>query len=351
MRDVASHGIKRSLRGALAATAVAAVVGMTSGGAALADPPLPNNASDAAKQVRELQHQAEQLTEDMKKAEDDHEAKKAELARSEAQAAQAEQVANQARGEEERFRGQVDKLTHASYQGARLNKLSALLVSETPDDFLNRASALDALAKDNNDAVKALAAATHQAEDAERTAKDARNRAAQAEQDAARLAVDMKNKSKAMKDQIEKVEEKYAELSGEDQDSLISDGETGVGSIAGAGAAIQAVNAALGKQGSPYVWGAKGPSSFDCSGLMYWAYKQAGVTIGGSTKTQVSEGKSVTASQLKPGDLIFYYSPVSHVSMYIGNGKAVHAPTSGDVVKVTDYKKIGDVTAMRRVAG
>ncbi|MGP4017232.1 NlpC/P60 family protein [Saccharopolyspora sp. 5N708] len=323
---------------------------MTSG-PALADPQLPDNASDAAKQVRDLQHQAEQLVEDKKKAEDDHDAKKAELDRANQEAVQAEGVANQARAEEERFRGQVDRLTHASYQGARLNKLSALLVSETPDDFLDRASALDVLAKDNNDAVKALASATEQAETAERTAQDARNRAVQAEADAARIAEDLKQKTEAMQDQIDKVQERYAELSGEDQDSLLTDGETGVGSIAGAGAAVAAVNAALGAQGSPYVWGAKGPSSFDCSGLMYWAYKKAGVTIGGSTKTQVTEGHSVSASQLKPGDLIFYYSPVSHVAMYIGNGKAVHAPTTGDVVKVTDYKKIGSVTAIRRVAG
>ncbi|MCI2421278.1 NlpC/P60 family protein [Saccharopolyspora sp. K220] len=323
---------------------------MTSG-PALADPQLPDNASDAAKQVRDLQHQAEQLVEDKKKAEDDHEAKKAELDRANQEAGQAEQVANQARAEEERFRGQVDKLTHASYQGARLNKLSALLVSETPDDFLDRASALDVLAKDNNDAIKALASATNQAETAERTAQDARNRAAQAEVDAARIAEDLKQKSKAMDEQIEKVKERYDELSGEDQDSLLTDGETGVGLIGGAGAAVTAVNAALSAQGSPYVWGAKGPSSFDCSGLMYWAYKKAGVTIGGSTKTQVTEGRSVSAGDLKPGDLIFYYSPVSHVAMYIGNGKAVHAPTTGDVVKVTDYKKIGSVTAIRRVAG
>ncbi|KAA5826777.1 NlpC/P60 family protein [Saccharopolyspora hirsuta] len=323
---------------------------MTSG-PALADPPLPDNASDAAKQVRELQHQAEQLTEDMKKAEDDHEAKKAELDRANAEVGQAEQVANQARAEEEKFRGQVDQLTHASYQGARLNKLSALLVSETPEDFLNRASALDALAKDNNDAVKALASARQQAENAERAAQDARNRATQAEADAARLLEDVKTKSKEMDAQIKKVQERYDELTGADRDSLISDGDTGVGLIAGAGAAVKAVNAALSKQGSPYVWGAKGPSQFDCSGLTYWAYKQAGVTLGGSTKTQVTQGRAVSASDLKPGDLIFYYSPVSHVSIYIGNGKAVHAPTTGDVVKVTDYKKIGPINSIRRVAG
>ncbi|MFD0919752.1 C40 family peptidase [Saccharopolyspora rosea] len=349
---MASHRLKRSLRGALTATAVAAAVGISASAApALADPQLPDNASDAAKQVRDLQHQAEQLTEDKKKAEDDHAAKQAELDRANAEAAQAEQVANQARATEEQFREQVDRLTAASYQGARLNKLSALLVSESPNDFLDRASALDALAKDNNDAIKKFSSATHQAEAAEKAAKDARARAAQAEADAARIAADLQAKTQAMQDQINKVQQRYNQLSSADRQSLVSDGDTGVGKLLGSGAAVTAVNAALSKQGSEYVWGAKGPSTFDCSGLMQWAYKQAGVSIGASTKTQVSEGRSVSASQLQPGDLIFFYSPVSHVGMYVGNGKVVHAPTEGDVVKVTDYKKIGNVTAMRRIVG
>ncbi|GAB2681049.1 C40 family peptidase [Saccharopolyspora gloriosae] len=350
MRDVASHRLKRTMRGALAASAVLAAVGMTSA-PAIADPNLPDNASDAAKQVRELSHQAEAVTEEYKKAEDDHAAKKAELDRSTAEADQAEQVANQARAEEERFRGQVDQLTTASYQGARLNKLSALLVSESPNDFLDRASALDVLAKDNNDAIKQLSAAVHQAEDATKRAQDARNRAAQAEADAARIQGEIGKKKADMDAQVAKVKERYAELSSEDQDSLTGGGETDYQSPGGSGSAAEAVTAALSKQGSSYVYGAKGPSTFDCSGLMQWAYKQAGVSIGGSTKSQVTEGKKISASQLQPGDLIFYYSPVSHVSMYVGNGKAVHAPTEGDVVKVADYDSIADVSSMRRIVG
>lgn len=347
---MASHRLKRTMRGALAASAVAAAVSMTSA-PAVADPKPPESASEAAKQVRELSHQAEALTEDYKKAEDDHNAKRAELDRSTAEAGQAEQVANQARAEEERFRGQVDKMTAASYQGARLNKLSALLVSQSPNDFLDRASALDVLAKDNNDAIKQLSAAVHQAESAQQRSQDARNRAAQAEADAARIQGEIGKKKADMDAQIAKVKQQYSQLSSADQDSLTGGGQTDYVGPGGSGKAAEAVTAALSKQGSSYVYGAKGPSTFDCSGLMQWAYKQAGISIGGSTKSQVSEGKSVSSSELKPGDLIFYYSPVSHVSMYVGNGKAVHAPTEGDVVKVDDYQDIADVSSMRRVAG
>ncbi|WP_228717599.1 C40 family peptidase [Allosaccharopolyspora coralli] len=344
---MASHRLKRSMRGALAATAVAAVVGITATPAS-ADPPLPDNASDAVKQLSDLQHEAEVLTEEYKKAEDDRAARQADLDRANADADQAQQVAESARAEEDRFRGQVDQLTSASYQGARMNKMSALLVSESPNDFLDRASALDVLAKDNNEAVTSLAAAADQAEAAEQRTQDARARAAEAEAEAARIQDEIGSKKAAMEDQISVVKDRLDELSAADRETLTGGGQTDYEAPAGTGAAAEAVQAALSVQGSPYVWGAKGPSSFDCSGLTYWAYEQAGVTLGGSTKTQVNEGKSISAGQLQPGDLIFYNSPVSHVSMYVGNGKAVHAPTSGDVVKVDEYKDIGDVTSMRR---
>ncbi len=347
---MASHRLKRSMRGALAATAVAAAVSMSSA-PAIADPQPPDNASDAVKQLRDLSHEAEKLTEDFKKAEDDHAARQGDLERANADAAQAQQVANQARAEEEKFRGKVDQLTNASYQGARLNKMSALLVSESPNDFLDRASALDALAKDNNDAVKSLAAASGQAEAAEKRTQDARMRAAQAEADAARIQGEIGRRKADMDGQVAKVRAQLARLSASERESLTGGGDTGYQTGATAGAAGAAVQAALSKQGSPYVYGAKGPTNFDCSGLMQWAYEKAGVSIGGSTKSQVTEGRSVSASDLKPGDLIFYYSPVSHVAMYVGNGKAVHAPTEGDVVKVADYKSIAEVNSIRRIAG
>ena len=317
----------------------------------MADPQLPPNASDAARQAGELSHQAEQLTEDYKKAVDDHNAKKAELDRSTAEAVQSDQVANQARAEEEKFRTQVDRLANASYEGARLNKLSALMVSESPDTFLDRASALDGLAKDNNDVIQKMSNAVNQAESAKKRAQDARARAAQAEADAARIQNEIGQKKADMDAQIAKSKQQMASLSKADRQSLTGGGVTHFLDPLIAGKAGAAVKAALAQQGKPYVYGAKGPSSFDCSGLMEFAYNQAGVSIGSSTKSQVGAGRSVSASDLKPGDLIFFYSGPSHVGMYVGDGKVVHAPTEGDVVKVTDYKYIGDVTAMRRVAG
>ena len=90
----------------------------------------------------------------------------------------------------------------------------------------------------------------------------------------------------------------------------------------------------MAQRGKPYVWAASGPGSFDCSGLTSYAYRAAGITLPHSSRMQSQMGQPVSRDQLQPGDLVFFYSPVSHVGIYIGNGQMVHAPTSGDVVKV-----------------
>ncbi|PTR32132.1 cell wall-associated NlpC family hydrolase [Rhodococcus sp. OK519] len=95
-----------------------------------------------------------------------------------------------------------------------------------------------------------------------------------------------------------------------------------------------AANAAQSKVGSPYVWGATGPSSFDCSGLIQWSYKQAGKSVPRTSYDQVSGGTSVSKSNLQPGDVVAFYG-AEHVGIYIGGGSVVHAPTEGDVVKVS----------------
>jgi cell wall-associated NlpC family hydrolase len=99
------------------------------------------------------------------------------------------------------------------------------------------------------------------------------------------------------------------------------------------------------------VWAAAGPSSFDCSGLMEYAYAAAGISLPHSSGMQSTMGQSVSRDQLQPGDLIFFYSPVSHVGMYIGNGQMVHAPTSGDVVKIANVDDMGDYHSARRISG
>ena len=115
-------------------------------------------------------------------------------------------------------------------------------------------------------------------------------------------------------------------------------------------AAQTAVNTALAKQGDPYVWGGAGPNGFDCSGLMQYAYAAAGHKLPHSSSIQSTIGTPVSYADLKPGDLVFFYSPVSHVGMYIGNGQMVHAATFGQPVKVVNLASMPGFHSARRIA-
>lgn len=109
-----------------------------------------------------------------------------------------------------------------------------------------------------------------------------------------------------------------------------------------------AVDAALEQLGSPYVWDAAGPDTFDCSGLTLWAWGDAGVELSHYTGDQVNEGLAVTPDELLPGDLLFFGRTVHHVGMYLGAGYMIDAPTTGDYVKVQLVSDDGDFTVAVR---
>ena len=108
-----------------------------------------------------------------------------------------------------------------------------------------------------------------------------------------------------------------------------------------------AVNAALSQVGKPYQWGAAGPDSYDCSGLTMWAWAQAGIGLPHSSSAQYSATTRVAQSDLAPGDLMFFGSPIHHVTMYIGNGQMVEAPYSGQQVRVVSASRSDFVGAGR----
>jgi len=98
------------------------------------------------------------------------------------------------------------------------------------------------------------------------------------------------------------------------------------------------VSIALQYLGVPYVWGGASPSGFDCSGLTMYAYAKVGVYLPHNAAMQYGMGSAVSQSQLAPGDLVFF-SGLSHVGMYIGGGRFVHAPHTGDVVKISSLSE------------
>ncbi|PZS36929.1 MAG: peptidase [Pseudonocardiales bacterium] len=113
--------------------------------------------------------------------------------------------------------------------------------------------------------------------------------------------------------------------------------------------AARAVTAALAQQGTPYVYGGAAPGGFDCSGLVQWIYKQVGITLPRTAAAQSTVGHPVSLNQLQPGDLIFFYKPVDHVVIYVGNGKIAEASQPGQPVHVRPMYLNGFVGARRIV--
>ncbi|QUC56164.1 C40 family peptidase [Streptomyces sp. A2-16] len=113
--------------------------------------------------------------------------------------------------------------------------------------------------------------------------------------------------------------------------------------------AAAAVSYAYSKLGSPYVWGATGPDAFDCSGLIQAAYRSAGISLPRTTYAQIDAGRRVSRSELLPGDLVFFYSGISHVGLYIGNGQMIHAPNPSAPVRVAPIDQMPFAGATRVV--
>ena len=131
--------------------------------------------------------------------------------------------------------------------------------------------------------------------------------------------------------------------------AIVGDG-TGFHSVGNLGGNSKAVEYAKSRLGCRYVWGAQGPNTFDCSGLMYWVAKQLGKTIPRTSKAQSQSGMPVSKANLLPGDLVFFANKngVHHVGMFIGGGQFIHSPQTGDVVKISKLSSRKDFYCARR---
>ncbi|WP_248782534.1 C40 family peptidase [Lentzea albidocapillata] len=293
-------------------------------------------ADDALKVYNDLTREAEKLSQDHLKAQGD-------LSRANGIVVAATEAEKKALAESEQFRGQVDTLTEATFEGARLGDLSAFLTSTSQQDFLERMQAMNIIAADQNAAVSRMNATLTEATKA-RT--DATNAAAAAE----KLAADVSTRKVAMEQQVSTARTKYQSLSAPQKQTLAAPGPK-VTVNAPAGAAGAALTFALGEQGKPYVFGSNGPNSWDCSSLMQAAYRAAGVSIPRVTYDQAKVGRGVGRGEVAPGDLIIYYSGQSHVAMAVDGTRAVHASTEGVPVKIANIDSIGPISVIRRVVG
>jgi len=328
------------LRSGLLIGATAALTVSVLPGTAAAVPA--GDADAVAAQVAEANHQLEVVTEQLNEA-------KVQLEQEQAEVASADQAAADAQSQLEALDGQIRQIAQAAYTGESFTRLDLMLTSNSVDDFVSSLGTLDAIAGHTNDLVTEVALAADEAESAQAAADTASAEAQKAYDDIAAQQKDLEAK-------IADYQRQYAALTAPQQEAVARahGGDTQAapsGVIAPSAAAQAAVDTALAQVGDPYVWGAGGPDAFDCSGLTQYAYSAAGVSLPHSSASQSRMGMAVSRSELQPGDLVFFYSPVSHVGMYIGNGQMVHASTSGQPVKVASLDSMGSYNSARRIAG
>lgn len=262
-------------------------------------------------------------------------------------------------------REELGSFAAAQYRtGAAAPDTASLLLADNPQDYFDQTQLMDRLTTRQkaavDDYVTEQAAATEKRTEASqsletlttsqtalKTSKaDVQQKLAAARELLSQLTAEEKARLAAIEEEQRKeAERKAAELAqqqaaaeaaakaAQESSSSATTGTTATADSSYATKAAKALAFARAQVGKPYVWGATGPGSYDCSGLTQAAWKAAGVTLPRVTYDQVNAGTTVALSDAQPGDLVFFYDDVSHVGLYIGNGMMIHAPKPGAYVR------------------
>lgn len=235
-------------------------------------------------------------------------------------------------------RAEIQRLAQARYRGTVLDPISIVLSGENPQNVIDRVSYLSSLGRSTSEIMDTLDTATEEA--AEHLGKANRMKA-EADFHLGDLQIHLQKLDAEQQELIrqqEEIRERVDKLTEEEMQVWVGKNAPLSIDIPAfldiSGEASAAVDAALSKIGSPYVWGATGPSSFDCSGLIYWSFQQQGITVPRTSQAQMAGGMPVGADELEPGDIIGYYPGATHVGLYIGDGLIVHASDYGIPVQV-----------------
>lgn len=357
-----SSGPLRGIGGAFSATVLALVSCLVLTGSAQAapapQPPTPpaadagqgpSNSADAAAQLAGAQRDAEALTEQWHTAQDQLQTRQAQARQAQAKVAPARAEAVRAQRVMATYRAQLDQLTSEALEGGRLDQLNALVLSRSPADFLGQMTALDSYSASRKAELDHALAMVNQARQAQDEVTATLTQARFAADQARQATEDIGVRRQQADVRITQVQALLGRLSPSQRAARIASDGIPVGVLLGDGTGALALKAAMSRFDSPYVWGATGPGTFDCSGLVYWAFKKIGITMPRSSAQQALVGRPVSRADLRPGDLIFFYHPVSHVGIYAGDGKVLNAVQTGDVVRYTDLSKMKGYNSARRL--
>jgi cell wall-associated NlpC family hydrolase len=345
-----SRSLVRSLVGAVAVATLLCVAVVSD---VNADP-----ASDALARMNERSRQAEQTTEAMHTAQIDLDAKLALQADAEKKNAIDRSTVEVANAELAKYQAAVDKVAAAAYMGGGTDGLTAALTASSPQGLIDQLSIQKAMSTQMAADMAAFESASQRAVQAAERSADSAVQARLAADQATKVRAELQAKQSDLRAQIAAVQAQFEVLTS-DQRAILADpgpppppvpgalnpddpaivampdppaADVAPTPSSGEGAAV--VQAALTRAGSPYSWGATGPNTFDCSGLIKWAFLQNGKSLPRSSQALAEGGQPVLVTDLQPGDVVTFYADVSHAGIYIGDGMMVHASTFGTPVKV-----------------
>ena len=299
------------------------------------------NSAPSADLVR-VRQEVEQLQEDAAEAGENAQAAKVQLARLKSQLNSVQQEAQAQKATVDSIRNSLAAIAVARYKSTGLGEGIELLFSSDPSLYLSSAGSLENITRKQAAELRKYATAKQRLDATSLTVEDKLRLVQAAEARYRAQAAQVKRK-------LEQAEQVLARLEKKDRERLLKlqamdEAERQAYSREQArlantvsGRAGVALRYAVKQIGDSYVWGAAGPIRWDCSGLTMRAYEQAGVRLPHSSRAQFGYGRAIARNNLLPGDLVFFGSPISHVGIYVGKGKMVHAPRPGARVNIVEF--------------
>jgi peptidoglycan DL-endopeptidase CwlO len=354
--------------------AVPALAGLVAWSGVAAGDVLADPANDAMAKLNELSRQAEQTTEAMHSAQLDLNNKLAAQRTADKKHTDDQAAADAAKSRLATYQSDIDKFAAAMYMGGRTDGMNAIMTADSPQQLIGKLAVQRVISTAMLSQMATYRATREEAAKAEQESAKSAADAKTAAQQATAVRANLQSKQSRLQLQIAVVKSQYLALSPPERTALAAPGPVppppaamaaaapapeglapGAGPGApgpsagpGSGQGAIAVQAALTQVGAPYVWGGAAPGGFDCSGLVMWAFQQAGIALPHSSQAMAHGGQPVSLSDLQPGDVLTFYSDASHAGLYIGDGLMVHSSTFGQPVRVVPMTSSGPIYDARR---
>ncbi|MFD0261990.1 NlpC/P60 family protein [Kitasatospora indigofera] len=329
-------GVHTLVRALVLTAAAGTALGVAAGGSAFAAPGTPDGPPDR----KDVKAQVDQIYDEAEQASEKYNAALEHQRRLQSETGALQQQVAAGQDELNRLHGELATVAGAQYRAGGIAPTAQLMLAPDPEGYLSRARSLDQVAERQSETLREVV--------------ERQRRLDQRRSEATAKLAELEEARHALADSKEQIQQRLTRA----QRLLNSLGVAGRARMVAQDArdaeqratrgtdrldlgtappasdrAAAALAAAVTRIGSPYVFGASGPGAFDCSGLMYWSWRQAGVSLPRTSQGQARAGQRVALADARPGDLVIFYGDRHHVGMYAGGGVVVHAPYPGARVR------------------